>query len=490
VTTAVQSEGAAGPWITDVDQPGAAVVINPATEEPIAAYLLATEEDVDAAVQRADAAARIWGRTPPVERAEILLKIADAIEAEADSFAELESENVGKPITHARDEMPWSWDVIRFSAGAARVSHAPAAGEYANGSTSWLRREPLGVVGLITPWNYPLLMAVWKIAPAIAAGNAVVIKPSELTPQTTIKLVDLANRFLPPGVLNLVLGDSSAGKAIVAHPKVRMVALTGDVGTGKAVAASASNTLKRVSLELGGKAPVLVFADSPIQETARDLVEFGFANSGQDCTAACRIIVEEPAYDEFVSAFCDQVAKLRVGDPSDPETTMGPVVSQKQLERVAGFVERARGYGAKILTGGERLERDGWFYAPTVVTEVEQSSEIIQREVFGPVVTIQRGRDEGEMLAMANDIDYGLSASVWTSDLGRTMRLTRDLDFGTVWVNQQIYTASEMPFGGFRDSGYGKELSGHGLDEYSQFKHVMVKPDLAPSGPTPQESTS
>jgi 1-pyrroline dehydrogenase len=478
VTTFAEGKGAAAPWIADVDQPGVSVVINPATGQPIAAYRNATDQDVDAAVQTAAVAARAWGRTPPVERAEILLKIADAVEAEAEEFALLECENVGKPVAHARGEMPWVWDVIRFSAGAARVSHAPAAGEYANGSTSWLRREPLGVVGLITPWNYPLLMAAWKIAPAIAAGNAVLIKPSELTPQTTIKLVDVANRFLPAGVLNLVLGDSAAGKAIVAHPKVRMVALTGDVSTGKAVAALASNTLKHLSLELGGKAPILVFADSPVRQTARDLVEFGFANSGQDCTAACRIIVEESAYDEFVSAYCDEVAKLRVGDPSDPETTMGPLVSQKQVERVAGFVDRARGYGAKILTGGERLARDGWFYAPTVVTEIQQSSEIIQREVFGPVVTIQRGRDEDEMLAMANDVDYGLSASVWTTDLGRTMRLTRELDFGTVWVNQQIYTASEMPFGGFRDSGYGKELSGHGLDEYSQFKHVMVKPDL------------
>jgi 1-pyrroline dehydrogenase len=486
VTTFVERDSAAGPWVADVGQPGVSVVVSPVTEQPIAAYRNATEDEVDAAVQEATAAAPAWGQTPPVERAEILLRIADAIAAEADAFAELECENVGKPITHARDEMPWVWDVVRFSAGAARVSHAPAAGEYANGSTSWLRREPLGVVGLIIPWNYPLLMATWKIAPAIAAGNAVVIKPSELTPQTTIKLVDLANRFLPPGVLNLVLGDSSAGKAIVAHPKVRMVALTGDVSTGKAVAASAASTLKRVSLELGGKAPVLVFADSPVRETARDLVGFGFANGGQDCTAACRIIVEEPAYEEFVVAYCDEVAKLRVGDPADSETTMGPVVSKPQLERVAGFVERARGYGAKVLTGGQRLPRDGWFYAPTVVTDVEQSCEIIQREVFGPVVTIQRGRDEGEMLAMANDVDYGLSASVWTTDLGRVVRLTRDLDFGTVWVNQQIYTAPEMPFGGFRNSGYGKELSAHGLDEYSQFKHVMVKPDLASSDASSQ----
>jgi 1-pyrroline dehydrogenase len=431
-------------------------------------------------VERAWGAARAWGRTTPVERAELLLKITDAVEAEAEEFARLECENVGKPITFAREEMPWVYDVMRFSAGAARVSSAPAAGEYANGSTSWLRREPLGVVGLIAPWNYPLLMAAWKIAPAVAAGNAVVIKPSEMTPQSTIKLVDIANRFLPPGVLNLILGDSTSGKALVAHPKVRKIAITGDTSTGKTVAASAAGTLKRISLELGGKAPVLVFADSPIQETARDLVGFGFAASGQDCTAVSRVIVEEAAYDEFVDAYCEEVANLRVGDPTDTETTMGPLISKKQLERVAGFVERARGYGAVVRTGGHRLPRPGWFYAPTVVTDVEQSSEIIQREIFGPVVTIQRGRDEAEMLAMANDVVYGLSASIWTTDLGRTMRLTQDLDFGTVWVNQQIFTTSEMPFGGFRESGYGKELSAHGLDEYSQFKHVMVKPVVTP----------
>jgi 1-pyrroline dehydrogenase len=480
------SEDLENSWVVDLDHADASVVINPATEEPIAAYRNATAEDVDGAVVRAADAARAWGRTPPVERAEILLKIADAIEGEAEEFALLETENVGKPATHALGEMPWVWDVLRFSAGAARLSHAPAAGEYANGSTSWLRREPLGVVGLITPWNYPLLMAAWKIAPAVAAGNAVVIKPSELTPRTTIKLVELANRFLPPGVLNLVLGDARAGRAIVAHPRVRKIALTGDVSTGKDVAASAANTLKHVSLELGGKAPVLVFADSPVAETARDLVEFGYANSGQDCTAACRIIVEDAAYDEFVSAYCDEVAKVAVGDPSAPETTMGPVISEAQLDRVAGFVDRARGYGAKVVIGGERLPRKGWFYAPTVVTDIDQSSEIIQREVFGPVVTIQRARGEQEMVEMANGVDYGLSASVWTTNLGRTMRLTRDLDFGTVWVNQQIFTASEMPFGGFRDSGYGKELSGRGLDEYSQFKHVMVKPDVTADGQAEQ----
>ena len=292
-------------------------------------------------------------------------------------------------------------------------------------------------------------MAAWKIAPAVAAGNAVVIKPSEMTPQSTIKLVDIANRFLPPGVVNLILGDSTSGKALVAHPKVRKIAITGDTSTGKTVAASAAGTLKRISLEVGGKAPVLVFADSPIRETARDLVGFGFAASGQDCTAASRVIVEEAAYDEFVDAYCEEVANLRVGDPTDIETTMGPLISKKQLERVAGFVERARGYGAVVRTGGHWLSRPGWFYAPTVVTDVEQSSEIIQWEVFGPVVTIQRGRDEAEMLAMANDVVYGLSASIWTTDLGRTMRLTQDLDFGTVWVSQQIFTTSEMPFSGF-----------------------------------------
>jgi 1-pyrroline dehydrogenase len=480
MSTQVDGGSTAQMWLASPDDTNVSVVVNPATEEPMATYRNASAADVDEAVRRARAAKSAWGSTPPVERAELLLRIADAIEAEAEEFARLESENVGKPITHARDEMPWVWDVIRFSAGAARISHAPAAGEYANGSTSWLRREPLGVVGLITPWNYPLLMAVWKIAPAVAAGNAVVVKPSELTPETTIKLVDLMNRFLPPGVLNLVLGDGNTGRAIVDHPDIRMVALTGDVSTGKAVAASAAATLKRVSLELGGKAPVLVFGDSPIAQTARDLVEFSFANSGQDCTAACRIIVDERAYDEFVDAYCTEVEKIQVGDPADPATTMGPVISKRQLERIEGFVERARGYGAVIRTGGERMSRNGWFYAPTVVTDVAQDSEIIQREVFGPVVTIQRGRDDDEMLAMANGVDYGLSASVWTTNLARTMRFTRELDFGTVWVNQQIYTASEMPFGGFRGSGYGKELSAHGLDEYSQFKHVMVKPELAP----------
>lgn len=465
-------------FTADTGDADAAKVINPATEEVIAAYRIATKEDVDVAVQRAGDAFSEWGSTPPAKRAEVLLQIANAVQERAEEFARLESENVGKPISDARDEMPWVWDVLRFCAGAARVSTAPAAGEYANESTSWVRREPLGVIGLIAPWNYPLLMGVWKIAPALAAGNAVVMKPSELTPTTTILFAEIANEFLPAGVLNLVLGDGSTGQALVEHPGIHMISLTGDVGTGKTVAATAARTLKRLSLELGGKAPVLVFADSPIQQTARELVPFAYANSGQDCTAACRIIVEESAYEEFVEAFCAEVSRLKVGDPSDPQTTTGPLISEKQLTRVMGFVDRAREYGATIRLGGQRLDRPGWFYAPTVVTDIQQHDEIIQREVFGPVVTIQRAADDDEMLAMANGVDYGLSASIWTTNLARTMRFTRELDFGTVWVNQQITTASEMPFGGFRESGYGKELSEHGIDEYSKFKHVMVKPSL------------
>jgi 1-pyrroline dehydrogenase len=474
-----EHRSAAAAFAADITDADAMVVIDPATEKAIAAYRTATEADVDAAVQRAAAAAKAWGNTPPVERAEILLKIADVIQGRAEEFAQLESENVGQPITVAQGAMPWVWDVIRFNAGAARTSSVPATGEYANNSTSWVRREPLGVVGLITPWNYPLLMASWKISAALAAGNTAVIKPSELTPTSTILFVDIANQFLPEGVLNLVLGDASTGKALVAHPTVRMISLTGDVATGKAVAESGARTLKRIGLELGGKAPVLVFADSPIRESARDLVEFGYSNSGQDCTAACRIIVEDAAYDEFVEAYCEAVAKLRVGDPSDPETEIGPLISERQLNRVAGFVDRARENGATVRIGGERLDRPGWFYAPTVITDADQSDEIIQREVFGPVITIQRGNSDDEMLDMANGVEYGLSASVWTTNLARTLRFTRELDFGTVWVNQQIFIASEMPFGGFRNSGYGKELSPHGIDEYSKFKHVMVNPELA-----------
>jgi 1-pyrroline dehydrogenase len=480
-TTVVQKNqgGLAATLAAGPDDQNVSEVINPATGQVSARYRRATREDVDSAVKRAEAAFKVWGATPPVERAEALLKIADAIEEEAEEFARLESEDVGKPITHARGDMPWMWDVMRFFAGAARVSSVPAAGEYANGSTSWVRREPLGVVGLITPWNYPLLMAIWKIAPALAAGNTVLLKPASLTPATTIKLVEVANRFLPEGVLNLIIGDRESGTAMVEHPSIRKISLTGATSTGKFVAATASKTLKRLGLELGGKAPVLVFADSPLRQTARDLVEFGFSNSGQSCTGPHRIIVEESIYDEFVEAYCAEVKSLVVGDPADPATGMGPLISEHHMNKVLGFIERAREAGAKIPVGGNRIDRPGWFVEPTVVTEVKQTDEIVQDEVFGPVVTIQSAKDDDEMLQLANDVNFGLSASVWTTNLSRTLRFSRELQFGTVWVNQHEYNASEMPFGGFGESGLGYELTAHGIDEYSQVKHVMVKPDLS-----------
>ncbi|MFP3462755.1 aldehyde dehydrogenase family protein [Arthrobacter globiformis] len=476
-TTVVQNGDAAG-YAAAPDDQNASEVINPATGQVVARYRRATREDVDSAVQRAEAAFKLWGATPHAERAEILLKIADAIQEETEEFARLESVDVGKPLAQAQDDMPLMWDALRFFAGAARVSSVPATGEYANGSTSWVRREPLGVVGLITPWNYPLLMAVWKIGPALAAGNTVLLKPASLTPSTTIKLVEVANRFLPEGVLNLILGDREAGTAMAEHPGIRKISLTGATSTGKFVAATAAKTVKRLGLELGGKAPVLVFADSPIRETARDLVAFGYYNSGQSCTSPCRIIVEETVYNEFVEAYCDEVKSLVVGDPLDPATTMGPVVSEHQMNQILGFIERARAAGAKIRVGGSRIDRAGWFIEPTVVTDVKQTDEIVQNEVFGPVMTIQAAKDDDEMLMLANDVNFGLSASVWTTNLARTLRFSKELEFGTVWVNQHEYNAAEMPFGGFGESGLGYELTAHAIDEYSQFKHVMVKPDV------------
>jgi betaine-aldehyde dehydrogenase len=405
----------------------------------------------------------------------MLLRLADRLEGCAELFARLESANVGKPFAHALEEISYEADVLRFMAGAARISQSGSAGEYIAGSTSMTRREPIGVVGLIAPWNYPLMEAVWKIAPALAAGNTVVVKPSELTPQSTILFVELAQEVLPPGVLNLVLGDAATGAALVEHPTVRLISLTGDSSTGKKVAAAAARTLKRVQLELGGKAPALVFADAAVGTAAAELAAAAFLNAGQDCGAPCRVIVEDAAYDAFVESYCSAVADLTCGDPDDGSSHFGPVISSKQLERVSGFVERARAAGATVRLGGERLERPGYFYAATVITDVEQDSEIVQNEVFGPVVTIQRGMSDEEMLAMANGVPYGLTASLWTSDVDRTLTFTRELNFGTVWLNQHLVVANEMPFGGFGQSGYGKELSAHAIDEYSQVKHVMLK---------------
>lgn len=452
-------------------------VANPATGVPIDVFRCADAAEVNRHVEAGVAAFPSWSRTTPAERASLLLRLASAIEAHADELAALESTNVGKPLAAAAEEVVGAVDTLQFMAGVARTSHVEAVGEYVPGSTSMVRREPLGVVGLITPWNFPLMEAAWKIGPALATGNTVVLKPSELTPLTTLRLGDLAKDILPDGVLNIVLGAGDTGRALVDHPDVRLVSVTGAVATGKAVAASAAGTLKRVHLELGGKAPVLVFADvENVTAAAEDLVQAAFANSGQDCCAACRIIVEDAVYDDFVRAYCRAAAELNVGDPGDPGTEMGPVISAGHRDRIRGFVDRARDAGAQVPVGG-RCDDDahGFFYPPTVITGVDQVAEIVQSEVFGPVASIQRATGDDTMLAMANDVPYGLAASVWTSDLRRAMRFSRDLQFGTVWVNQHFGTATEMPFGGFGESGYGKELSAHALDEYTQLKHIMIK---------------
>ncbi|MGE2716805.1 aldehyde dehydrogenase family protein [Mycolicibacterium litorale] len=449
-------------------------VVNPADGSTLAE--LPMDLDIDGAVDRATAALPGWAGLTPGERAQYLLQTADRIEAFGAELAELESRNVGKPISHAREEIAPTADALRWAAGAARSAHGLNAGEYSPGILSYTLREPIGVVGLITPWNFPLLEAVFKLAPALAAGNTVVLKPSELTPLTTIRLAELASDILPEGVLNIVLGDGRVGEKLVAHPGIGLVSLTGDTSTGMRVAANAATDLKHVHLELGGKAPVLVFEDADIDAAVDALVACGFGNTGQDCCAACRIIVSAGVYDQFVRAYLARVGDIVVGDPADDDTTMGPLVSEKQLRRVVDMVDRARAAGATVRCGGVTLDRDGFYYAPTVITDVAQNSEIIQKEVFGPVVTIQQGADDGEMLKLANDVVYGLAASVWTTDLDRTQRMTAALKFGTVWVNQHQNTVPEMPFGGYGHSGYGKTLSTISLDDFTNVKHVMVKP--------------
>ncbi|MEN2739590.1 aldehyde dehydrogenase family protein [Microbacterium sp. X-17] len=450
-------------------------VLDPSTNARIAALPIASAGFVDRAVEAAQTASRGWGRATPAERATALNAIADAIDANADRLARLESLDVGKPIQNARAEMPGISDTFRFYAAAARTTHGTASGRFAEGLHSRVEREPVGVVGLITPWNYPLLEAVWKLGPALAAGNTVVLKPSEITPLTTAALFSLMSEILPAGVANLVLGDASTGRAIVDHPGTRMVSLTGDVGTGVAVATGAAVSLKRVHLELGGKSPVVVLPDSDVETAAEFLASAGFVNSGQDCTAACRLIVHDAIYDEFVDRYQAQMKAIRVGSALDDATTMGPLVSDRQRQRAEGFVDRARSAGASILAGGRTMDRPGFFYEPTLVADVDQHSEIIQKEVFGPVVTVQRAADADQALAWANDVPYGLSASVWTNDVNEVHRFTRDLSFGTVWVNTHLWTVPEMPFGGFDGSGYGKELSGMSIEDYSRYKHVMLQ---------------
>jgi 1-pyrroline dehydrogenase len=409
---------------------------------------------------------------------ELLLKLADAIDENAEELTQLESQNVGKPTAIAGDEMPFSADNLRYFAGAARHLEGKAAGEYVEGYTSLIRREPLGIVAGITPWNYPLMMAIWKIGPALAAGNVQIMKPAEQTPLTTLRLAELAQEFLPPGVLQVVTGDGvPVGDALVRHPDIRLVSLTGDVATGKLIAANAAQTLKRVHLELGGKAPMVVLDDADPATVAEAIKIGGYWNSGQDCTASSRILVHKSVYDDVLSESVKTVEAMKVADPADgDDVDMGPVISREQQERVLGFLERAADAKATIVTGGEALGDRGFFVKPTIVTDVGQDSEIVQDEVFGPVVTVQPFSADDEAIAMANGVRYGLAASVFSENVGRALKVAARLDFGTVWVNEHLFPlASEMPHGGFKESGYGKDMSIYSMEEYTRIKHVAVK---------------